>query len=423
MIINSSSCFSAFHQEMHTTRDLAAISFFGCSMVAFYANGNHAGAIIASDGFSQALKNTMRRVDHFRIKCLMLGMGIGCALVTDRLMTDHGYPSLHLTSMGIGSATKVLDREMNLYLSGKTKDAQGNKVKIKRSEAVIISVITGLAILLFLINQSGTHPILADATLQAFSTAIKNETKKYPPLYVWSIHGATIMTAVLIDLARSQSLMTKQGMTGLALGFFCKEVIRSLIKLQTNDCEEEEEDDGFSPPLPQEKNRTDTVIMEEGTLANSLPDQIQLEAASDHSLAPLKVKKKKKNGKISPTPLQSISLYNPLPIPHQILLTVGVLLMALLAQEKPTYIHPVLQSGITKGGIKFFNQLMRQCSFSQSLPIVTGASGICFMLGYLVNLMKNDPALVQGLFSIAVGLPSGELKTWQLEGKIKRSSF
>lgn len=97
------------------------------NMVFFQAYGNVGGAIIASDGFSQSAKNTLRCIDSLQNKCALLIGGIGAAYVLDRAIAAQGKESLDLTVMGIGCAIKVFDREFNAYLSGKKYEDQMEK--------------------------------------------------------------------------------------------------------------------------------------------------------------------------------------------------------------------------------------------------------------------------------------------------------
>jgi len=340
---------------------------FGGGMILSQILGNSAGSIIASDGFSQSLKNTMRCIEDLPAKCLVLGGGIFLAYEADCFTEYLGRPSLDLSSIGIGCGMKVLDREFNLYLAGKGKTAEGKKNKVKHSQAFLIAVVSALACLVFAANKANANPVLIDATLSAFSTAVKNATKKFQPIHVWGTLAAFVMTAMLIDhLTQSSSIMSKNSLTALALGLACKEAMRSVESVQMGDYAGDDDD----MPIDKEQEAQDSSVV------------------------------------------------GPAPMIQQVMLTTGTLGLGLGAQVASEYVHPVLQSSIQKAGLRFFHNIMRQCSFSQSLPVIATATGVLIASGSVLNAKDIYPSLGKTPSSIGLGLPLGELKAWQLGKKI-----
>lgn len=375
---------------------LIVASVFGSGMMLFHAYDNNAAAIIASDGFSQTLKNTMRCIEGVQDKCMILGLGVGAAFAVDRGIEFFEKSSLDLTTMSIGCVVKIFDRELNLYLAGsKMKDAEGKKKKIEHSQTFLMSVVGVVAGIVFLANKMRTSPILIDAVLAAFFTAVKNATKKVSPLYSWSALGAVIVVAMIIDSFRSQSLISKNGVTGLALGLFCKEVMRFVEKVQMGSYSGDDDDE---------------PICVEGDKESASFIQLDSEAQLPLNNVNKKKKKKEKNNIFVDVP--------PAPMSQQLLLTVGTLSLGLAAQRTPKLIHPVLQSLVIKAGVRFFNNIMRQYSFSKTSPVILASSAVLLMTGSVINIKDRGNSLSKTLFSIGIGLPFGELKAWQLGKKI-----
>lgn len=180
---------------------------------------------------------------------------------------------------------------------------------------------------------------------------------------------------MVVDSLRSSAIMSKNSLTGLALGLLCKEAVRSIEQMQIGDYAGDEDD---------------AQVTIEGDLGTPVEEVKDTE--------PLVAKKKKKAATNTP----------PAPMYKQVIITLGTLSLGVGSQ----------QIFVIKASLRFFHNILRQCAFSKSVPIIAGATVACLASGSYLNLSDDYSSLGKCLFSIGQGLPFGELKAWQLGRKI-----
>ena len=344
--------------------------FFVGSMGLSYACNNQAGMIIASEGLSISVKNMMRGIEGQNEKMVILGAGLGSTILADHLLEPIMGGSFGLTSMNIGCVIKVLDRELNIFLSGKKEGADGNK--IKHSREFLILAVTSIAALVFAANKMKAGPVLVDALLSALSTSVKNATKKLSPQCCWSVLLGAIIVASLWDSFQGASGLSKDSVTGLALSLLCKEGVRSIEQFQMGSCggEDDEEDS--------------------------------------------KIEKEIETSEEKPRVL-------PAPMYQQTMLVSGTLSLGLGLGQFSDTIHPVLQSSTIKLAARVFNNMMRQYSFAKSAPVVAATSVGFLLAGGLLSTGELTGSIGNSMISLGQSLPFGELKGWQLGKKVVNS--
>jgi hypothetical protein len=334
------------------------VSIFATGMIAANLRENPIGALIASDGLSATLRNIMRSMPTEKEKGLFLRSSVLAIYAADRLLQLITTKSGILIPSICGCAFKIFSDTLNAFLNGKVTNSDGVKVRSPRSNSVLFGAVFTAAACVFLLNKSTTNVVLLDGAVTVLSTTIKNATKQYPRIYSLNMLIGISLIASLWDLNYSNSLLTKNTATGISLGLLCKNGIRIIEESITGTNEEDDEDCLNDSP------------------AISIPS-----------------------------------------MEGRILSTATAFFTGILLEQDPHQIPPVLGSCSFKLGSRIFNNILRHYSFEKSLSITAIASGVCLLAGE--SLKMHNPITSKALTSLGLSIPFEELKTWQLDKKIK----
>ncbi len=333
--------------------------FAGGTVVSNYA-GMGTVSILAADGFALTLKNILKVVKDLQSKLVLLGIGTACGFGVDLALKHSNMKPLDLGSLGAATSISILDRELNLFISGKGKDSNGNKTKIKQSPVLIASIVAAFAIATILSGSLELPAALTDSTLKGLATSAKHLSRDQNSLIILTTLGLAWYVLA------SQSIVPSNAKTAsLGLTLLLKHAIYSLEQYQMGDDADEEDDNETGNELIAGAEKRPPACME-----------------------------------------------------VQVLMTAAALTAACTSQMFSEYLSPVVTAALSKAGSRFFSNIMRQFPQSTSAPITLTSAATLFIIGMILLKKSKDAAAGNIALAVATNLPFGEIKTWQLGKKV-----